>query len=272
MKKIRIGIVGCGAIGKSLAKFIDRELNSKAEISAVCDLNLSKAAALKKSLNKSRPIITNLDNLIKNSDLVIESSSAKVSYSIAKKAVSKGKSILIMSIGGIILKAEELFALARKNKSFIYLPSGAICGIDGLKALSLAGIKKVTLTTRKPPKALAGVAYLMQKGIDVNKIKKETVIFEGSALNAIKYFPQNINVAALLSIAGIGAKKTKVKIVSSPQYKYNYHEIEIVSQAGVLKTISQNVAFKENPKTSYLAALSAMAVLKGVLDYIRLGN
>lgn len=272
MKKIRIGIVGCGAIGKSLAKFIDRELNSKAEISAICDLDLSKAITFRKSLINFKPMITDLDRLIKNSDLVIESASAKISYEVAKKAVSSGKSILIMSIGGIILKAEELFALARKNKSFIYLPSGAICGIDGMKALSLAGIKKVTLTTRKPPKALAGVAYLAQKGIDVNKIKKETVIFEGRALDAIKYFPQNINVAALLSISGIGAKKTKVKIVTSPDYKYNYHEIEIVSKAGVLKTISQNVAFKENPKTSFLAALSAMAVLKGIFDSVKIGN
>ncbi|MDD5006012.1 MAG: aspartate dehydrogenase [Candidatus Omnitrophica bacterium] len=272
MKKIRIGIVGCGAIGKSLAKFIDRELNSKAEISAICDLDLSKTVSFKKILKKSKPVVTNLDKLIKNSDLIIESSSAKVSYEVAKKSVSNGKSILIMSIGGIILKAEELFALARKNRSFIYLPSGAICGIDGMKALSLAGIEKVTLTTRKPPKALSGVAYLMQKGIDVNKIKKETVIFEGTALSAIKYFPQNINVAALLSISGIGAKKTKVKIITSPEYKYNYHEIEIVSKAGVLKTISQNVAFKENPKTSYLAALSAMAVLKGIFDSAKIGN
>jgi aspartate dehydrogenase len=272
MKKKKIGIVGCGAIGSSLAKFIDRELSDKAELKAICDLDPSKANALKDSLNKSKPTVTSLDNLIKVSDLVIESASAKISYEIAKRAIARRKSILVMSIGGIISKFDELFDLARKKKCFIYLPSGAICGIDALKALSLAGIEKVTLTTRKPPNALKGADYITKNKIDLDKIDKETVIFEGSALDAVRDFPQNINVAALLSIAGIGAKNTKVKIVTSPSYKENSHEVEIVSKAGTIRTISQNVPFKENPKTSYLAALSAMSVLKGIFDSARVGS
>jgi aspartate dehydrogenase len=272
VKKIKIGIIGCGAIGKSLAKFIDTQLNEKAKVEAVCDLDSSKAASLKDLLKESKPVIASLDNLIKISDLVIESASGKISYDIAKKVLSRKKSILIMSIGGIISKAQELFDLARKNKCFIYLPSGAICGIDGLKALSLAGIEKVMLTTRKPPQALKGAEYVIRNRIDLDKIDKETVIFEGNALDAVRDFPQNINVAALLSIAGIGAENTKVKIVTSPEYTENSHEIEIVSGAGTIKTISQNVPFKENPKTSYLAALSAMNVLKSILDYTRLGS
>jgi len=272
MNKYRIGIVGCGAIGKSLAKFIEGQLSSKARISALCDLDSSKAASLKNILKKSKPIVANLDELIKRSDLVIESASGKISYLVAKKTLSRGKSVLIMSIGGIISKAEELFRLGRKNNCFIYLPSGAICGIDGLKALSLGGIEKVTLTTRKPPKALKGAEYIVKNKIDLDKIKEETVIFEGNALDAVRDFPQNINVAALLSIAGVGAKNTRVKIVTSPEYKDNSHEIEIVSKAGTIKTISRNVPFQENPKTSYLAALSAMAVLKNLFDSAKIGN
>jgi aspartate dehydrogenase len=272
MRKIKIGIVGCGAIGKSLAKFIDTQLNGKAQVNAICDLDTTRAISLKDSLKKSKPILTSVDNLIKISDLVIESASGKISYEIAKKVLSRKKSVLIMSIGGIILKAQELFELARKNRCFIYLPSGAICGIDGLKALSLSGIEKVTLTTRKPPQALKGAEYVVKNKIDLDKVDKETVIFEGNALDAVRDFPQNINVAALLSIAGIGAENTKVKIVTSPEYKENSHEIEIVSGAGIVKTISQNVPFKENPKTSYLAALSAMSVLKSITDSARIGG
>jgi len=272
MKKTKIGIVGCGAIGRSLAKFIDAELSNKAEIRAICDLDSAKAISLEDSLKKSKPVITSLDNLIKISDLVIESASGRISYEIAKKVLSRKKNVLIMSIGGIISKAQELFELARKNKCFIYLPSGAICGMDGLKALSLAGIEKVTLTTRKPPKALKGAEYVVRNNIDLDKIDRETVIFEGNALDAVRDFPQNINVAAVLSIAGVGAEKTKVKIVASPEYKENSHEIEIVSEAGTIKTISQNVAFVENPKTSYLAALSAMSVLKNIFDSARIGS
>ncbi|MDD5291558.1 MAG: aspartate dehydrogenase [Candidatus Omnitrophica bacterium] len=272
MSKSRIGIVGCGAIGKSLAKFIEGQLSSKAKISALCDLDYSKAVLLKSLLKKSKPMAADLDELIKHSDLVIESASGKISYQVAKKTLSRRKSILIMSIGGIISKAKELFALARKNNCFVYLPSGAICGIDGLKALSLAGIEKVTLTTRKPPKALKGAGYIVKNKIDLDRINKETVIFEGNALDAVRDFPQNINVAALLSIAGIGAKSTKVKIVTSPEYKDNSHEIEIISKAGTIKTVSRNVPFEENPKTSYLAALSAMAVLRSIFDSAKIGN
>ena len=272
MKKIRIGIVGCGAIGRALAKFIDKKLNKVASLSALCDLDLARALLLKNSLKRSKPVVAELDNLIKKSDLVIECASPKISYQAAKKAISKKKNILIMSIGGIISREKELFALARKNKSFIYLPSGAICGIDGLKALSLVGIKKVTITTRKPTKALEGAEYIIKKKINLRRIKKETVIFKGNALGAIKNFSKNINVAGLLSIAGIGTKKTVVWIITSPKYKRNSHEVQIESKAGKITTISENVAFTENPKTSYMAALSAMAVLKSIFDPVRIGN
>ncbi|MBL7196629.1 MAG: aspartate dehydrogenase [Candidatus Omnitrophica bacterium] len=272
VKKTRIGIVGCGAIGKSLAKFIDKELSSKAKLSAICDLYLSCAVSLKKSLKKSKPSIVNLDDLIKKSDLVIESASPKISYKVARKTIIKRKNVLIMSIGGIVSRAKELFDLARKNNCFIYLPSGAICGIDGLTAMSLAGIKKVTLLTRKPPKALEGADYIVRNKIELKKIKKERVIFKGNALSAIKNFPKNINVAGLLSIAGIGVKNTEVQIITSPKYKRNSHEVQIESKAGRIKTICENVAFKENPKTSFLAALSAMAVLKGIFNSVKIGN
>jgi len=272
VKKVRIGIVGCGAIGKSLAKFIDEQLSSKAKLSALCDLDLSCAIFLRNSLKNSKPVITDLDNLIKKSDLVIESASANISYRVAKKAITKRKNVLIMSIGGIISKAKELFTLAGKNNSFVYLPSGAICGVDSIKALSLVGINRITLITRKPPKALEGAEYIIKRRINLKKIKKETVIFEGSAFDAVKNFSKNINVAGLLSIAGIGAKRTKVKIITSPKFKRNSHEVQIESSAGKITAISENVAFVENPKTSYLAALSAMVVLKNMFSSVRIGN
>ena len=273
MKKTKIGIVGCGAIGRSLARFVEAKLSKNAKISAIYDLDLSKALLLKNSFKKLSPVIAkNLGSLIKNSDLVLECASVKVSFDVAKSVLSNRKSILIMSIGGIISKANELFELARKNNCFIYLPSGAICGIDGLKALSLAGIKKVMITTRKPPKALEGAEYIKNNRINLKDIRKEEIIFKGNALSAIKYFPQNINVAALLSIAGIGAKKTEVRIITSPEYKMNSHEIYIESRAGSIKTICQNVPFVDNPKTSYLAALSAMVVLKNIFNPAKIGS
>ncbi len=131
--------------------------------------------------------------------------------------------------------------------------------------------KKILVVTHQGPDSDA-VGSLAAFGFYLKKIKKETVIFKGKALDAIKNFPQNINVAGLLSIAGLGIRNTLVKIITSPEYKVNSHEVQIESKAGKIKTVCENVAFKENPKTSYLAALSAMAVLKNMFEPVRMGN
>jgi len=271
MKK-KIGIIGCGAIGKSLAKFIDGKLTKDTTLYAICDTNSSNAHTLLRLLKNSKPKITRIDDLIKSCDLIVESASAKISYEIAKKSLSKGKDVLVMSVGGIIQKSKELFKLAQRNQAFIFLPSGAICGLDGIKALSIVGIKKATLITRKPPYAIDDTGYLTKRGINLKKLKKETMIFKGKASDAVKYFPKNINVSALLSIASIGPVRTEVQIVTSPKYKRNIHEVIVESKAGKIRTISENVAFVENPKTSYMAALSAMSVLKGMFSFAKLGN
>ena len=272
MKLKKVGIIGCGAIGKALANFIDQQLSDKIKIAALCDLDYSKAKYLSGLLKKSRPKVTQIDSLIASCDLVIEAASAKISRDIVNKCISKKKDVLVMSVGGLILKYKALFEKARKKGINIYLPSGAICGLDGLKALSLSKIDSVTLITRKPPQSLEGADFFRFRKISLANIKKEKDVFVGNAKDAIKYFPKNINVAMLLSIAGLGVEKTKVIIKTSPNFKTNSHEIIIQSKAGTIRTLSDNVAFKENPKTSYLAALSAMVVLRGIFDRIKIGN
>ncbi|MBI4708486.1 MAG: DUF108 domain-containing protein, partial [Candidatus Omnitrophica bacterium] len=153
----------------------------------------------------------------------------------------------------------------------IYLPSGAICGLDGVKSASLGRIDKVTLTTRKPPRSLEGAPYLVSKGINLSQIKQETLLFEGTAEEAIRGFPQNVNVCATLSIAGIGPEKTRVKIITSPFYTSNIHEVEAEGAFGRLTVRTENVPSPQNPKTSYLAALSAIATLKQILEPVKIG-
>jgi len=268
----KIGIIGCGAIGKTLAKFIDKELSKRAEIVAICDIDNTRTKNIHKLLKNSRPKITNIDSLIKMSNLVVEAASPKISGEIVKECIDKSKDVVVMSIGGLVLSYEELFKKARKTGVKIYLPSGAICGLDGIKALSLSKIKSVTLITRKPVKSLKGAEFFEKSKISLDKIRNETTVFIGNAEKAIKNFSKNVNVAVLLSIAGLGAKKTRVMIVTSPKFKTNSHEIIIESEAGRIRTLCENVAFKENPKTSYLAALSAMTVLSGMFDSVKIGN
>jgi len=253
MKKI--GIIGCGTIGTGIAEFIQQSLRKKAKIAALCDVDIKKAQTLSKKI-KPQPQLTNINNLIRKCDLIIEAASPKISGNIAQKAVLHKKEVLIMSTGGL---------LKFKDIKSVYVPSGAVCGIDGIRAAAIGKIKTVTLTTRKPPKGLRGAPYLEKRKIDIDKIKKETVIYNGTADDAVKHFPKNINVAATLSLSGIGPSRTVVRIVTSPEYTTNSHEVEVVGEFGRLFTKTENVPSKQNPKTSQLAIYSALAKLKEVI-------
>jgi aspartate dehydrogenase len=270
-KLLKIGIVGCGAIGSSLAKFIVSDFSDKAELVSLYDVEVEKAYNLSNKFNKKLAAL-NLEDLINKVDLVIETTKADSSFEIAKKTISASRDIIVMSIGGIIKQYKELELKALENNAHIFIPSGAICGIDGLKAASCGKINKVILTTKKPPKAFLGNPYLLKKKIRLDNIEQDTLIFEGSASLAIKAFPQNINVAATLSIAGIGPENTVVRIVASPNLTKNIHEIEIESEAGRIFTRTENVVHPDNPKTSYLAVLSAIATLKQILEPIKVGT
>lgn len=272
-KLLKIGIAGCGAIGSSLAKRIAKQFLRQAQISALFDIDTRKSLSLADSLRGNKFIaVKSLNELIQKSDLVIEASSASASWDIAQITLRKKRDIMIMSVGGIVDNYLKLTSLAKANNVKAYIPSGAISGIDALKASAMGKINSVTLTTFKNPLSFQGVKYIRNKKIALNKIKKETVLFSGSAKDAVRYFPQNINVAAILSIAGLGAIKTKVRIIAAPAISRNIHQIEITSEAGKVFTRTENVLHPDNPKTSYLAFLSAVAVLKQILEPVKIGT
>ncbi len=271
-KKLKIGIVGCGAIGTSLARHIVSHFRRNARLVALYDLNGQKANALAQDCGRRNLAVGKLQTLISKSDLVIEATALSASFEIAKKVILHSCDIMIMSVGGILKYYEPLKRLAEKKGAKIFIPSGAISGIDAIKAASSGKIKKVTLTTIKPAKAFLGVPYVMKRNISLSNLKEDTVLFEGSALAATAAFPQNINVAATLSLAGIGPKKTIVKIVASGKVSRNIHEIKVESDSGLLFSRTENIAHPKNPKTSFLAVLSAIAMLKQILAPIKIGT
>lgn len=270
--KLRIGIVGCGAIGSSLAKEIVTNFGNSASLAALFDIRPEKARLLSGQLVKNDKLCAaNLDILIKRSDLVVEASSAKAVWEIARKSLSGRRKVMIMSVGGVVGHSSGLLALALKNNAEVYFPSGAIAGIDALKAANIAGVKKVVLTTRKNPNAFKGVEYV-KKNFKLTGLKKDKVLFSGKAAEAVKYFPQNINVAAVLGLAAIGMAKTQVRIIASPYVNKNIHEVLIESKAARIFTRTENILHPQNPKTSYLAVLSAIATLKQILEPVKIGT
>ncbi|MFH1656074.1 MAG: aspartate dehydrogenase [Candidatus Omnitrophota bacterium] len=269
--KLKIGIVGCGAIGSRIAKAIVEDFSENADLSGLYDITLEKAYNLSSDLKKKNIVALSLEDLIKKCSFVIEAASGKVSKTIAKSSVEAGRDIMIMSVGGMI-DAEDVFKIAKEKNRNIYLPSGALCGLDAVKAASLVRIDQVTLTTRKPPSGLIGNPYLLKRNINLEHIDKETVIFEGNVDMAVRLFPKNINVAAVLSLASGCKDKVLVKIITSPEYTKNSHEILVEGEFGKLQARTENFPCPDNPKTSFLAVLSAIATLKKILEPIKIGT
>ncbi len=268
------GIIGCGAIGSEIARAIDRGI-IPGKLVAVCDLDKEKAEKLISQL-KRKPKIVSLRHLVEMADFVIESAGPAVVKQIWNDILpiaGKGqkKSILVMSIGGL-LGNPVIIRQAREKKINLYLPSGAVAGIDALKGAGIGQIYSVTLVTSKPLAGLKNALYLKKNKIDLSKFRKRTLIFEGNALEAIRGFPANINVAGILSLAGIGAKKTKVKIYADPKLRTNIHEIIIQGNFGKITTRTENLPSPTNPKTSQLAILAAIATLKQVNETVRIGT
>ena len=268
---IKVGIIGCGTIGRELSKACQKKFVEEVTLEALADVDAVKAKKLQKEL-KPRPQIVPFDTLIKRCDLIIEAASTHVSYDIAKKALRLGKDIMVMSVGGILGKEKELLQLARTHHCCLYIPSGGVIGIDGLKAARIGKIHRVTLTTRKPPQGFEDAPYVIKHNINLKNLKEEKVLFDGNALAAVKGFPKNINVSATLSMAGIGPEKTKVKIIACPHMLVNVHEAYVVGDFGSFYARTENFPSEQNPKTSRLAILSAVATLERILKNVKIGT
>lgn len=215
-----------------------------------------------------------IEELLHSVDLVIESASQNAVRLFVPRALEAGCDVMILSVGALADEElrKNLFRLAQQNNCKLYFPSGAVVGIDGINSASAAEISSVTLTTRKPPSGLAGAPYVVCKGIELEKIEKETLLFEGSASEAVKAFPANVNVAATISLAGIGFERTKVRVIADPALSRNVHEITVEGEFGKFFTRVENLPSPENPKTSYLAALSAISTLKKIMNPVKIGT
>lgn len=269
---IKVGVVGCGTIGTQLSQACQKIFHEEVSLEAIADSDMLHAKKLQHKLKKPKPKIMSTEQLIRHCDLVIEAASMQTAYDVTKKALSLGKDIMVMSVGGILGKEKELFELAKRHRCCLYLPSGGVVGIDGLKAARMGKIYRVTLTTRKPPQGFEDAPYVIKHGINLKNLKEEKVLFEGNAAQAVKGFPKNINVSATLSLVGVGAKRTRVRIIASPHMLVNVHEVYVQGDAGTFYTRTENFPSEENPKTSRLAILSAIATLERISRNVKIGT
>jgi len=271
---MRVCLIGCGNIGKSLAVYIDENMFGT-DLVGLFDKNREKSIRLKKKLKRLKPNVAySIEELLMfKPELVIEAASQEAVRDYAERILDESD-LMILSVGALTTYKlyQTLLKKAKEKKRKIYIPSGAILGVDGVKSGSVGKIEEVTLTTIKNPKSMEQTLYLSKKGVDLGQIRKRTILYEGYAEEAVKYFPKNVNVAATLSYAGIGPQKTKVRIVVDPDVKENIHEIYVKGDFGELLTRAKNVPSPQNPRTSYLAVLSAIRTLRKISEPVDVGT
>lgn len=267
--ELRVGIVGLGTIGRAIAQSLDaREI--AARLTAVSSRDMAKAHSFAATLNQAPPVVE-LAGLIASCDLIIEAATQSALDVIAPQTLQAGKDLMVLSVGGL-LDHPEWAELAAQQRCKLYVPSGAIVGLDGVKGACMGQIESVTITTRKPPRGLAGSPYVVDQDIDVFAFTEETLIFEGSARDACKGFPANVNVSAALSLAGIGPDLTRIRIFAVPGSHRNMHDIDVRGEFGRMTAHIENVPSETNPRTGKLSYLSALAMLKEIASSVRYGN
>lgn len=259
----QIALLGCGAIGTQLAFAIDSG-KIPAELTQIYDQSKEAAVRLASKL-KNKPIIVENSHLLSTGpvDLVVETASQQAVRDVALSVLQNKKDLMIMSVGALLDDTifQVLNDASKEFKKQIFLPSGAIAGLDALKSVK-DELDSVTLITKKNPTSLKGAKFFETSEIDLDKIEIPTILFNGNAKDAVELFPANINVAALLSLVGLGNQKTKVKIIADPNTDKNTHEIEAIGKFGKMNFSIQNIPDKLNPKTSRLAILSSIETLR----------
>jgi len=267
----KVGILGCGAIGSRIAKAVHNELNQFCDLVGLYDITVPKMERIAQDLKVANLSKHTFAELLASCDVIVEAINTDDALSLIRQALSAQKHVLALSVGRL-LNAADIFDLARTNNCTLMIPSGAIAGIDAIKSASLVNIDQISLTTRKPISGFQNNAYIKERGINLSAIRGEMTVFEGDVDTALKYFPQNINVAATLALASGAKSKITIRIVTSPDFTDNSHEIELVGDCGRMISRTENVICPDNPKTSYLAVLSGIQTLKDFCSGIRIGT
>jgi aspartate dehydrogenase len=267
----KVGVIGYGSIGREIIAAIRRQEIPNAKVVALFDKESQVIGSVEYDTRQlylfsdfeefyNSPIYSNLD-------IVIECASKGAVKEYGKVIIESKKDLIVLSVGAFsdIKFLSELQNLSNLNNTRILVPTGAIAGLDSIRSVKKY-LESLSITTTKHPKSFAGAPFFKNSKIKLDEISNETVLFKGNAITAIDYFPANVNVAVSIALAGIGLEKTRVKIIADPMISVNKHEILAKGSFGEIHIVVQNVPSPTNPKTSYLASLSAIECLRSLCN------
>src|SRR6516162_3008318 len=266
---LRVAIGGFGAIGKVVAEQLDCGIEGLA-LAAVSARDRMRAEAAMAGFTRPVPVVP-LAGLWEHADLIVECAPAAVLRELAEPALAHGRQLMVLSCGAL-LDNFDLVELARRHRGRVLVPSGALLGLDAVAAAAQGNVSSVHMITRKPPQGLSGAPYLEQNAIDVAGLSEPKRVFAGTAREAARGLPANVNVAAALALAGIGPDRTTIEIWADPTVTRNVHRIEVEADAARFSLQIENVPSAENPRTGRLTALSVVAALKKLTSPLVVGT
>jgi aspartate dehydrogenase len=271
---MRVGIIGGGSIARLFLEHVRRGDLGRARVVAIVGRGeRTRARQLAKEFRV--PCVSSLKELLAaKPDVVVEAAAHAAVREYGEAILKKGIALIVLSAGALCDDAlrRKLERAAEKSGALLSVPSGGIGGLDALKAACVAGVDEVTIAVTKPPAAWKGIPYVEKLGVDLDHLREPRVLFEGPAREGVPHFPANVNIAAVLSMAGIGFDRTRLKVVADPALRHNTHYIEVKGRTGNISIKLENVPAPDNPKTAWLACYSALAALKAVQSPVRYGT
>jgi aspartate dehydrogenase len=271
---MRVALLGGGTIARLVLEEVRREAIPGVEIAGIAGRpGSSRAAALAREFGT--PLVVGRDELIAlRPGAVLEAASHDAVREHLVDLLDAGISVVVLSAGALAddrLRGRAEQAATRSGALF-YVPSGGIGGLDALKTACVAGVDEVSIQVAKPPAAWKGIAYVESRGVALDRLAAPVTLFEGPAREGVPLFPQNVNIAAVLALAGIGMDRTRLKVVADPALTLNTHTIRVSGRSGRFSMVLENVPSPENPKTAWLACYSALAALRSLGSRIRYGT
>ena len=257
---ITVGICGLGAIGMHVAQAVDAGRIEDVRLVAVSARDVARAGGRVAGFANPPPVVP-AGRLSELAEVIIECAPAGAFEAVARPAVDAGRTLLTVSVAAL-LEHMDLVERARQTGARIVVPSGAILGLDAVRAMAEGEIRSVTLETRKPPRGLAGAPHLVENNIDIEGLTEPKLVFRGTAREAARGFPANVNVAAALSLAGIGPDRTTVEVWADPGVDRNVQSVRVASEFAQAEMTIRNVPSAENPRTGRIVAPSIIACLR----------
>jgi aspartate dehydrogenase len=267
--ELKVALAGFGAIGGVLARRLDRGIEGL-RLAAISARDLEQARRRTGDLAHPVPVLPS-EALPEHADVIVECAPAAAFRAIAEPVLRARRILMPVSVGAL-LEHPDLIDLARTSGARIVVPTGALLGLDAVRAAAEGTIHSVRMITRKPPEGLAGAPHLERHGIEVAGLREPLKVFEGSAREGARGFPANVNVAAALSLAGIGPDRTRLEIWADPMVTRNTHRIVVEADSARFEMQIENVPSEENPRTGKITALSVIAALRGLVASLKIGS